>query len=345
MECKECSELLLEYLSGELSQEQKDSIKDHLSSCSDECLKEFEELTLIKMAANNQALPEVSSQTLQNISKEASVKTNLGQKTFWNKWGFRPILVPALTTAIALSVWFYYGYDAANIGPEISTIKTPVQANEPAGGQTTFSDENVQMEGAVLRQEEQLYAEDNILEHSIESDARNLQPIPPPPPAVPAPMESKELELNPELEQVKKKQLPKNEKSQVMAKNKSEVSPQSNVQSDLSNQDLELREKGEAIIASQKNKTNCDLSIRTNEAFLNSNMPQSKSSQQKSYKELAECYEEQGEFDKAITNYMNLQQVAPEESYFANTRIQAIQDKIELDRLKKEESSNSVPSN
>lgn len=311
MKCKECTELLVDYMHGELSSEVRALVKEHLSSCS-ACSKEFEEYTEIRMVAQGEELPEVSYDVLARISKAANDDLNKARKPFWKKWSYSPVLVPALTTAIALSVWFYYGYDAVNIVPEANYSSREVTYETQAEAMKSQSDniegdEGTVIEDAVVLDKRTDVPEEETISKSAEKPQDfeyEMMPAPPPEP---------EILSSPEF---------------------AEESGSSN---------LRMQKEGFAVARQKKKEDKCDVSIRTNEAIINSTPPASLTAQQKSYKELAQCYEQTGDYNNAISNYMNLRQVAPEESSFANSRIQEIRKRIKLENG--QQLSNPVPAN
>lgn len=358
MKCEECSELLVDYIHNELGSEVNATVKDHLSSCI-KCSRELEEYTEIRMAAQGEALPEISSEVLSKISKAAKDNLQQNKKAFWKKWSYSPILVPALTSAIVLSVWFYSGYDGVNISPEVasnrgeSSLKVPLEAMEgqsdSVGG---IIENNTEMEDtSVLEGKSGSALNDNIAEPS-----ENLQMFsdeqPPSHTLDTSLLESQDpadLEFV-ERERSKQIALPQTQDAEPPTKTKSEASPKQNVLMDSFEQEesesVNLRmQNDKPLVAQKKKEDECDISIATNEAIVNSTTPVSKAIQKESYKMLAQCYEQKGDFDRAISNYMNLEQVAPEESSFANTRIQYIRNRIKLDQMRKEQMSDPVPTN
>ena len=110
MNCDKCRELLIDYLEGLLGSQEVGALEEHLKGCPD-CSLELEHYREIKMAAQEEALPEVSSEVLSSLSEAARKKVRADKHPFWKKWSYSPILVPTLSAAIALSVWFYYGQD------------------------------------------------------------------------------------------------------------------------------------------------------------------------------------------------------------------------------------------
>ncbi len=76
----------------------------------------------------------------------------------------------------------------------------------------------------------------------------------------------------------------------------------------------------------QQNEGNCEASIKTNELLLKTSPPSSV--KEKTYLSLAECYEQKGDLENAISNYNNLHVVAPVQTTFARDKIEALRQKI-----------------
>ena len=357
MKCEECRELLVDYIHNELGSEVNATVKEHLSSCI-KCSRELEEYTEIRMAAQGEALPEVSTEILSKISKAA--KDNHGSEIGFaaNCASCPSFLVPALTSAIVLSVWFYSRYDGVNISPEVasnrgeSSLKVPLEAMEAQSDSAVIIENNTEMEGTIVVEEKSGSAlNDNITELS-ENPQMFRYEQPPSHILDSSPSESQDradLEFV-ERERSKQIALPQTQDAEPLAKSKPEASPKQNVFVDSFEQEesesANSRMQNNKPLAAQKKKEDeCDISIATNEAIVNSTTPVSKAIQKESYKTLAQCYEQKGDFDRAISNYMNLEQVAPEESSFANTRIQDIRNRIKLDQMRKEQMSDPVPTN
>jgi tetratricopeptide (TPR) repeat protein len=80
----------------------------------------------------------------------------------------------------------------------------------------------------------------------------------------------------------------------------------------------------------QQKEGNCEASIKTNEELLKASPPPPDSIKEKAYLSLAECYEQKGDWYKAISSYNNLQEIAPKQTAFAKDRIEALKQKINL---------------
>jgi len=355
MNCEKCGELLIDYMNGELSSEVSTTVKEHLKSCS-QCRKEFEEYSEIRMAAQEEELPEASVDVLQRLSKAASDDLQKDKAPFWKKWSYSPILVPAVSAAIALSVWFYFGYDAVNVGPEVAVksedmavetkMKSAMRDSEDAASITA---DNLETEQALViknRGDTDKQAQVNNSSESPQTFAYKELPASPSEPKIPSSSEfvdqdevrsEAHIDGSPDAELLAKGH-PEALSQKPMSLGVSEQKGPSSAKSYISREQSGMSFKKET-------QDYCDVSIRTNEAIINSSVPPSKSVQKESYKSLAECYEQKGELDKAVSNYINLRQVAPEEASFANGRIKEIRNRIKLELKQEELSSDPIPAN
>lgn len=82
-----------------------------------------------------------------------------------------------------------------------------------------------------------------------------------------------------------------------------------------------------AAIKQQQNG-NCDVAIKMNEGLLQKSPEPSVSIKAQIYMSLAECYEQQNKYSKAIENYDLLRQLAPSKSIFAEKKIDELRIKI-----------------
>ena len=120
MNCERCSELLIEYVHGGLGPEERESVAAHLGGC-EECSREFEEYAEIRRVVTEESvLPEPSREVMSRLSKAARDSVAREKRPFWRRLPLSPILIPALTTAIALTVWFYYGQGGGRYADMVS---------------------------------------------------------------------------------------------------------------------------------------------------------------------------------------------------------------------------------
>ena len=110
MKCERVEELLIDYLAGEIEPQENKIIQAHLQQCHN-CSTKYEEFKQIQSAFRSETLPEPSKDLLQNLSAKARQDLRHEHVPFWRKWFYSPILIPTLTTAIALMIWINVGGD------------------------------------------------------------------------------------------------------------------------------------------------------------------------------------------------------------------------------------------
>lgn len=355
MKCKECSELLIDYMHNELSAELKDMVKDHISSCS-KCSKEFEEFAEIKMAAQIETLPEVSSEVLSKLSKAAGKDVKKVRTPFWKKWSYSPILIPTLTTAIALSVWFNFGDEPANFGPEVvsnkqvMTLKAQVEVGHTQSQEAEAVKEDSADEKQEFVLEERIVAaeQNDINKHLEQPQSLEYKQLP----ALPTePKISQDPEFREEAKGLAEVDLSKSQDEEPLRQRKAKASPEQLMSSNNQEQEelglakSNIQREQYATSSQMKVEDDCEASIRTNEAIINSSDLVSQPVKKRSFKTLAQCYEQKGDYDKAISNYISLEQIAPEESSFANSRIQEIRNRIRLEQSQQNQLSAPQPAN
>lgn len=351
MKCQECSELLIDYLHGELSPELNETVGSHMSNCS-KCSIEFEEYAQIQKAAQVQTEPKVSSEVIENLSKAASDKIRKVRTPFWKKWSYSPILVPTLTTAIALSVWFYYGEDAVNLGPvEKEQVVLEMKTNTVSESDTgsSLTDEQIETDNTLGKAQVNAPSSSKSTNKALKQSQTHT-PEQLPDPAV-EPNNYSRGKFNQEAEELTELDSYQPQERAQQSQVKVKALPQEPNNSD----DQEKVEIGlvkenlqrEQFEASPRNiaDRDCEESIRINEAIINSANAIPKRVQKRSYITLAQCYEQKGNYDKAIANYIKLEQIAPEESSFANSRIQEIKNTMRLEQGQQKQLSDPQPVN
>ncbi len=323
MNCEKCSELLLEYMDGELSSGETALVKSHIEACP-ECLREYEDYAEIRRTASEHAqAPELSPETVSALARAARKSVSGGRKPFWKRFAFSPFLVPALSSAIALSVWFYYG----NTGTHLTSGGSPsttvmAKKSEPASGGSGAR--NMKAAAPAPKRERALAQDSELRSQSYgEADAmteRKAAPAPPPAPMAArdevSPAESSRTGTPEEMRIMKAPSGAERGEMPLL-----EDSPESE-DSALYSADAigEYDEPLEAALRRQK-AGDCASSIRTLEGLLASRPEPPPGVQAASYRSLAECYEEKGDVDKAVYSYEQLGRLSPDEAPYADARI------------------------
>ena len=313
MNCERCSELLIEYIHGGLSPEERETIAAHLGGCA-ECAREFEEYAEIRRAVTEESvLPEPSRDVMTRLSKAARDSVARERRPFWKKWSYSPILIPALTTAVALTVWFYYGQGG---GGYMDTMSRDVMARKMKEQDSSM--ETAGQAAPEMRREYPVEAESSPA-MSERGAADEVMPAAPAPPQAElyylsdeAPGASAGTE---EDSDVKEEAL-----TEAAAKKSSPGRPLPQAESVSAGTANDY--SGQLVLAlRQQTEGDCEASIKTNETLLQSTPEPPGYVRAQSYRSLAECYEKQGKLDLAVANYTQLREVSPEESSFADSRI------------------------
>ncbi len=120
MNCETCNDLLMDYIYGELDKNDTDLITRHLDTCP-ECSVQYSQYIQIKNVVNDEPHTTPSNHLVSGLLKTAKQELNSEKDpSFWKKWFYSPILVPAMGSIIALSVWVHYGDDISINSNEFS---------------------------------------------------------------------------------------------------------------------------------------------------------------------------------------------------------------------------------
>lgn len=311
MNCERCSELLVEYMDGGLGPEERAAVAAHLSGC-EECRREFEEYAEIRRVVTEESpLPAPSEDVMARLSKAARDSVAREKRPFWKRLPYSPILIPALSTAIALMVWFHYGHDGGNVMDTASRDVLASKMKEPAKSYETTGQAAPEM-----RREYPAVADSSpaLGEGGASDEVKAAAPAAPPEEETGSLMDQSPVEQTDSARA--KKALPGSETEKFeQARSLSQEAAGKDYAGLLR---LALRQQTEG---------DCDASIRTNEILLQSSPEPPGDVQAQSYRSLAECYEKQGKLDLAVMNYTQLGRVSPGDSGFVNSRIMRLRDK------------------
>lgn len=311
MDCERCSELLVEYMDGGLSPEDRAAVAEHLSRC-EECARELEEYSEIRRVVTEESpLPAPSEEVMARLSKAARDGIAREKQPFWKRRPYSPILIPVLSSAIALMVWFYYGHGER---PFMDTASRDVLASkmkEPAKGYETTGQAAPEM-----RREYPAVAESSPSRGEDASSDEGIEAAPPIEETYALSDQAPGQEADAEREETA---LP----GAAMKK-----SDPPRTFSQASTADAGKDYAGLLLLAlKQQTEGDCEASIRTNEILLQSDPEPPGYVQAQSYRSLAECYEKQGKLDLAVASYTQLGEVSPADSQLAESRISAIRQK------------------
>src|SRR3989337_3296243 len=142
MNCERFEELLIDFMDNEIEPSEREVVKKHLAACP-RCSRRLEEYQEIRRIFNEETIPQPSPQVLATISKRARQEVAKEKTPFWKRWFYSPILVPVLSSALAVFVWIYYGQKNIDYSPgetiysrDAMAKKVPVaeQQNIPLSG-------------------------------------------------------------------------------------------------------------------------------------------------------------------------------------------------------------------
>lgn len=337
MDCKECSGLLIDYMEDMLGPEESGAVEEHLRGCPD-CTLELGHYREISTAAREGVLPEVSAEVLSSLSEAARKSVSSKKTPFWKKWSYSPILVPTISAAIALSVWFYYGQTGFQGADSVTREVGAVKMRAPETREEMFGDSEENEKTSVFEKGEP----NDALIAASDSEEKEKPPaesrIAPASPFEPQ-IDRETSESAPAKSTLRKKDVTeedlvtyreeKSASSDLLSQESAEQPPATSSDEAASESLLKagqpiLRDyTGELKLAQrQQARGDCEASIKTNETLLNSSPPPPMEVQAASYRSLAECYEQTGDVSNAVASYNNLARVDPGLSGFVSEKLE-----------------------
>lgn len=146
MKCERVEELLIDYLSGEIDPAENRLVENHLQKCHG-CSTKLSEFREIQSAFQSEILPEPSKEVLESLTIKAKQDLNKEKISFWKKWFYTPVLIPTLTTAMALMIWINYtGDNTSEFGDQQEYYSREVMAEKVPSSK--FADNNLGAEGS-----------------------------------------------------------------------------------------------------------------------------------------------------------------------------------------------------
>jgi tetratricopeptide (TPR) repeat protein len=136
MNCDRFEGLLVDFMMDEIDPYEKDLVNKHLTACPN-CAKRLGEYLKIRRVFNDETIPQPSPHVLAMLSKRARQELAKDNTPFWKRWFYSPIFVPVLSSALAISLWVYYGEKGINYSPDetiysrVSAAKRAPSAQEP----------------------------------------------------------------------------------------------------------------------------------------------------------------------------------------------------------------------
>jgi hypothetical protein len=363
MNCEKFEELLIDLIEGVIEPSDIELVKRHLATCQD-CSKKRDEFMEIRSVFNGETHTEPSPEVLARLSRIARGELQRDNVPFWRKWFYSPILVPVLTTGLALFIWISYGQKDVEYGPDDAIYSTKVMAKkmpmvqepnfpgvreeavsnleskqgsllseEPISAPPLASEKKRRIEeGTTARSGEpapakEMIARRGVKEHDEYSRHRDEVSDKLEASAIEEPDSEPKFEAEEEAFEVGS--LSKGRSGETEEQRFQEVKQRSNIPASFTYTETMYKDKLDLGLRQQK-EGNCEASIKTNEGLLNLTPPPTDQVKVKAYLSLGECYEQMGEWEKAVSNYKNLQKTSPEQTAFAVEKIEYIRRQTRL---------------
>lgn len=363
MNCEKFQGLLIDFVEDVIEPSDIKLVKKHLATCRN-CCKKMDEYKEIRKVFNEDIHPEPSPEILARLSRIARDELEKDNVPVWRKWFYTPILVPVLSTGLALFIWVSSGQKDVGYGPDDAIHSTNVLAKKmPMAQKPNFpgvreealsnlesnqgpslSDEPVSgarlapgkkskiEEGKTAKFGEPAPAREMIARRDVKEDdehsrhrddvfdkleARSIEE-----PASGPKIEAEEgaFEIG---------SLSRARSGETKEQGFQEVSQKSNIPTSHTYTETTHKDQLELGLRQQK-EGNCEASIKTNEELLNLTPPPTDPVKGKAYLSLGECYEQLGEWDKAVSSYRNLQKISREQAAFAVEKIEYIKRQTRL---------------
>ncbi|MGB7293899.1 MAG: zf-HC2 domain-containing protein [Thermodesulfobacteriota bacterium] len=357
MNCEKFEELLIDFIEGVIEPSDIELVKKHIATCQN-CCKKLDEFKEIKKVYNGDTHPEPSPEVLTRLSRIAREELEKDNAPFWRKWFYSPILVPVLSTGLALGIWISYGQKDVGYGPDDTIYSTKVMAKkipmaqepdfpgvreeavsnlesnqgpslfeEPGSAPYLASGKKSRMEeGTTARFGEPAPGKEMIARRDIKEDDKysrhrdevsdKLEAR-----AIREPASAPKIESEEGAFEVGS--LSHGRSGETKEQRSQEVRRKSNIPTSYTYVETTYKDKLDLGLRQQK-EGNCEASIKTNEELLNLAPPPTDPVKGKAYLSLGECYEQLGEWDKAVSNYKNLKKISPEQTAFAVKKIEYI---------------------
>ncbi|MDA2918567.1 zf-HC2 domain-containing protein [Desulfobacterota bacterium AH_259_B03_O07] len=362
MECKRIEGFLIDYIHDDLGPAENELVRRHLLECQD-CTKKSKEYEQISKIFEEQAQTQPDPKVLDNLSKIARDELERNNPPFWKRWFYFPILVPALSSIIAISAWIYYENQNLIYSPDETFYSRDVMAkkiplnedpNLPEIQEETVSNLESRSGRVLSDRPNPASLPDTGKKSRIQEEAINTDETAPVKEMI-ARRDVKEVDKSSEykddlFDKFETKPLNRPVPKQDTAAEDESIEVGMLAEGTLEEKaDQEFREhKGKTqragsysssestykyklnLALKQKKEGNCEASIKTNEELLKASPPPPDSVKEISYLSLAECYEKEGEWENAIINYRNLQKAAPDQTDFAKEKIKYIRQQTRL---------------
>lgn len=368
MSCDKFEELLINFIENEIEIPQGELVKKHLESCQ-QCSSKFNDYIKINRLFNEETPSQPSFQVLSRLSRLAREDVERDRTSFWKRWSYSPILVPVLSSALALFIWINYGkkdidysHIETNYSRDAMAKKAPLPKEQALldSGEKMIRD--IESKSGSLSPDDPLmaspeaYVSGRRAQTGVTQETANL------PESEPA--AEKELDID----EIKEADKPSKKVEESLAQSNIEreakddsfgrttgmITEERFEQAELAVRKDDEKNKGadayslrentynELLIVALKQQStgNCEASIKTNNELLNNTPPPPIQIKEKVYLSLAECYEQKGEWENALFSYQALQQVSPNQTTLANSKIETLRQQINLIKARESQPPN-----
>ena len=360
MKCESYEDSIIDYAAGILGIDEARSVEKHIQECAD-CKSLYEEYYAIKRMSDEESVVRPSVKIYENLSNKFKEAVRSRRFSIFEKIFSYPILVPAITSALILCFWFYY--DGVNQRPNSviiypnKVIAEKRQTDDKIPYEelnSTIATEVVQHKFIISKQKEEFETQegfsdglgrtlekkksDSILASRSQDKDKKDKSMP-----TSAAISSVDSSHSRELAFKSKDRVAEEKpvlRDDVLNGNYKQAAEPATprFQAEVSDKGLTSQESDQIsqmnLALSQQKLGDCKSSIKTGESLLKIIPEPVNEIKGKIFQSLAECYEQEGDWNMAVANYRNLQSVTPDKIDFANGRIFEIQKKIDISNVK-----------
>ena len=338
MDCKNFEQLIVEYIDGDLDAEMMQICSHHLSNC-ETCRELNENYKSIRSEIKKWEQESSSAQILESIRQRARKEGVIKETPFYKKLFNTPMLVPAFAAVIILVVVMNYGTSHVDMSGLSGDVSNSLNQNSSVGKTDTLDQmkpsalledanknegvlaesqaENIYMakKKSGLKQSDQMKTgskdgDTNILVAEKEQFAARSETS----------AMSNESGLHPQTPGKKISETNDTESMDMAASAPVAVSEMPSGDSVYSRQ-LDL-------VSSLQQQGKCDEAIKEAEKLLNSKPEPPLTIRKNAFVSQAECYEEIGNYNKALEVYRKLQEIEPAKSGQFSAKIIELSKKI-----------------
>lgn len=319
MDCKQFEKLILDYIDGNLDKELSQICYHHLSNCPD-CTELNENYKSIRSEIKRVERESPSADVLQSIREHAREQGIIKKTPFYKKWFYSPILVPTVAAAVTLLI-------VLNTNEEYMNRQNPAESKVRVSKSTEKFDGKKIADSGIIAGDQKKKSLREPYKNADTADESGHQ-LEDSDKFAAGKSETKELR-----EMSSDPGSPAKMRQQVSEPNLTSPKPEKGsaaVPSTVANVPEE-----DTVFRRQLNKVtllqyqgNCVESIKEADRLLNSEPGPPAAIKKNAYTSQAECYEEIGNYSKAVDVYRKIQEMEPSVNPDISTKIEALNSKI-----------------